>query len=101
MVILITQTTQYQCDKYDLHWQKITLCTLEQNIHVNNVSAKLVQFYMNVQDKSAIIVRKVSSGNMKKISIKTVYSHSTYVNYKQPTKKSCIITSKKYIECHN
>jgi hypothetical protein len=88
MIILITQTTQYQCDKYDLHLQKITLCTLEQNIRVDNDSVKLVQFYMNVQDKSAIIVRKVSSGNMKKLSMKTVYSHATYVNCKK--NKMCV-----------
>ena len=38
---------------------------------VTNASAKLVKFYINVQDTSAVIVRKVRS-------------HATYVNYKQP-----------------
>ena len=74
MIILITQNTQYPCDKYDLHLQKITLCTMEQNIYVNNASAKLVQFYTNVQDKSAVIVQKVRSGSMK-----ALYSHASYV----------------------
>ena len=44
MEILITPNTQYPCDKYDLQLHKITLCTLEQNIHVTNASAKLVKF---------------------------------------------------------
>ena len=84
MEILITPNTQYPCDKYDLQLHKITRCTLEQNIHVTNVSAKLVTFYLNVQDKSEVIVRKVRSGNMKRLIMKALYSHATYVNYKQP-----------------
>ena len=83
MEIIITPNIQYPCDKYDLQLHKITLCTLEQNIHVTNASAKLVKLYMNVQDKSAVIVRKVRSGSMKKLSTKALYSHATYVYYKQ------------------
>lgn len=84
MEIIITPNIQYPCDKYDLQLHKITLCTLEQNIHVTNASAKLVKLYMNVQDKSAVIVQKVRSGSMKKLSMKALYSHATYVYYKQP-----------------
>ena len=53
-------------------------------LYVTNASAKLVKLYVNVQDKSAVIVQKVRSGNMKKLSMEALYSHATYVNYKQP-----------------
>ena len=78
-----SNSTKYPCDKYDLQLHKITVCTLEQNIHVTNASAKLVKLYMNVQDKSAVIVQKVRSGSMKKLSMKTLNSYATYVYYKQ------------------
>ena len=70
MAILITPNAQYPFDKYDLQLHKITLCTLEQNIHVTHASA-------------------VRSGNMKKLSMKALYSHATYVNYKQPLQYCC------------